>query len=74
MCIRDSVELVRDYRSTPEVVGVANTLLAGSGQRHVTLRAQRASGPQPVFEPAADDSAEASAVVRWLKNLSLIHI
>ncbi len=63
------VELVRDYRSTPEVVGVANTLLAGSGQRHVTLRAQRASGPQPVFESAADDSAEASAVVRWLKNL-----
>lgn len=63
------VELVRDYRSTPEVVGVANRLLAGSGQRHVTLRAQRAAGPVPVFEPAADDSAEAAAVSRWLKSL-----
>ncbi|HEY8664304.1 MAG TPA: ATP-dependent helicase, partial [Propionibacteriaceae bacterium] len=31
------VELVRDYRSTPEVVEVANRVLAGSGQRHVTL-------------------------------------
>lgn len=63
------VELVRDYRSTPQVVDVANRLLARSGQRHVTLRAQRPEGPQPVYEAAPDDSAEASAVARWLKNL-----
>lgn len=63
------VELVRDYRSTPEVVDVANRLLAGSGQRHVTLRAQRPAGPRPVYEAAADDKAEAAAVARWLKAL-----
>ncbi len=63
------VELVRDYRSTPEVVEVANQVLAGSGQRHVTLRAQRPSGHSPVFESASDEAAEAAAVARWLKGL-----
>lgn len=63
------VELVRDYRSTPEVVEVANRVLAGSGQRHVTLRAQRPSGASPVFESAPDEAAEAAAVARWLKGL-----
>ncbi|HEX7396553.1 MAG TPA: ATP-dependent DNA helicase UvrD2 [Propionibacteriaceae bacterium] len=63
------VELVRDYRSTPEVVEVANRVLAGSGQRHVTLRAQRPSGASPVFESASDEAAEAAAVARWLKGL-----
>ena len=63
------VELVRDYRSTPEVVEVANRVLAGSGQRHVTLRAQRPSGPSPVFESATDEAAEAASVARWLKSL-----
>ena len=55
-----TVELVRDYRSTPEVVEVANRVLAGSGQRHVTLRAQRPSGASPVFESASDEAAEAA--------------
>jgi len=64
-----TVELVRDYRSTPEVVEVANKVLAGSGQRHVTLRAQRPSGASPVFESASDEAAEAAAVARWLKGL-----
>jgi DNA helicase II / ATP-dependent DNA helicase PcrA len=63
------VELVRDYRSTPEVVEVANRVLAGSGQRHVTLRAQRPSGASPVFESATDEAAEAASVARWLKGL-----
>ena len=63
------LELVRDYRSTPQVVDVANGVLAGSGQRHVTLRAQRPAGPAPVFESATDEAAEAAAVARWLKGL-----
>jgi DNA helicase-2/ATP-dependent DNA helicase PcrA len=63
------IELVRDYRSTPQVVDVANGVLAGSGQRHVTLRAQRPAGPLPAFESATDDAAEAAAVARWLKGL-----
>jgi DNA helicase II / ATP-dependent DNA helicase PcrA len=64
-----TVELVRDYRSTPQVVEVANGVLAGSGQRHVTLRAQRPAGPAPVFASATDEADEAAAVVRWFSDL-----
>ncbi|MBI4899447.1 MAG: ATP-dependent DNA helicase UvrD2 [Actinobacteria bacterium] len=64
-----TVELVRDYRSTPQVVGVANGVLAGSGQRHVTLRAQRPAGPAPVFASATDEADEAGAVIRWFSDL-----
>ena len=44
-----SIELVRNYRSTPEVVAAANTLLAGSPSRGVELRAQRPSGPAVTY-------------------------
>ena len=57
-----SVELSRNYRSTPEVVGAANAVLAGSGSVSVRLRAQRASGPAVRYTPAADEVAEAGAV------------
>src|SRR5262249_19538033 len=57
-----SVELSRNYRSTPEVVEAANAVLAGSGTTSVRLRAQRPSGPQVRFAPAADEVAEADAV------------
>ena len=46
-----TVELVRNYRSTPQVVGLANLVLRGpGGQRRsgsVELRAQRPDGPRP---------------------------
>src|SRR3954466_8045782 len=57
-----SVELSRNYRSTPEVVEAANTVLAGSGTTSVRLRAQRPSGPEVRFSPAPDEVAEADAV------------
>jgi DNA helicase-2/ATP-dependent DNA helicase PcrA len=57
-----SVELSRNYRSTPEVVDVANAVLAGSGTTSVRLRAQRPGGPQVRFTPASDEVAEAEAV------------
>jgi DNA helicase-2/ATP-dependent DNA helicase PcrA len=57
-----SVELSRNYRSTPEVVAAANTVLAGSGSASVRLRAQRQSGPAVRFRPAPDEVAEADAV------------
>ena len=40
-----SVSLVRNYRSTPQVIEVANKLLAGTGSVGVQLRAQREAGP-----------------------------
>ena len=57
-----SVELNRNYRSTPEVVEAANTVLAGSGSDSVRLRAQRPGGPAVRYTPAADEVAEAEAV------------
>jgi DNA helicase-2/ATP-dependent DNA helicase PcrA len=67
------VELVRNYRSTPEVVALANLLLrAPGGARRsgsVVLRSERQPGPPPVLEEHADDPAEAAAVARQVADL-----
>ena len=64
-----SVELVRNYRSTPEVVDAANTLLAGSPSRGVELRAQRPSGPAVSYTARPDEVAEAEAVAAQILRL-----
>jgi DNA helicase-2/ATP-dependent DNA helicase PcrA len=64
-----SVELVRNYRSTPEVVGAANTLLDGSASRTVQLKAQRPSGPSVTYEGHPDEVAEAAAVAQRIAVL-----
>ena len=64
-----SVDLVRNYRSTPEVVRAANELLAGSGSRGVRLVAQRPSGPAVTFTPRSDEVAEAEAVAAAIDRL-----
>ena len=56
------VELVRNYRSTPEVVAAANTLLAGTPSKGVDLRAQRPPAPRCATPPTPDEVAEAAAV------------
>ncbi|HLR97498.1 MAG TPA: ATP-dependent DNA helicase UvrD2 [Jiangellaceae bacterium] len=68
------VRLVRDYRSTPEVVEVANAVLraaeAGSGEQvGVTLQAQRPAGPRPRFTEHPDEVAEAEAVATRVGEL-----
>ena len=57
-----SVELVRNYRSTPEVVAGANQLLAGTASQGVALVAQRPSGARITYREATDEVAEADAV------------
>ncbi|MEZ0492197.1 ATP-dependent helicase [Kineococcus sp. TBRC 1896] len=60
------VRLVRDYRSTPEVVQLANSVLSQATGLHARARleliAQRPSGPPPSFTAYDDDVAEASGV------------
>ncbi|MBR7743819.1 ATP-dependent DNA helicase UvrD2 [Phycicoccus sp. BSK3Z-2] len=67
------VELVRNYRSTPQVVTLANLLLRtpGGGRRSgsVELRAQREEGPQPELVVADDDPAEAEGVAARVAGL-----
>jgi DNA helicase-2/ATP-dependent DNA helicase PcrA len=57
-----SVELVRNYRSTPQVVTAANRLLQGSSSAGVQLRSQQESGPEVRFAEHADEVAEAEQV------------
>ena len=64
-----SIELVRNYRSTPQVVQAANTLLAGTASQGVDLRSQQAAGPAVTFEAHPDEVAEAEAVAARILQL-----
>lgn len=64
------IKLVRDYRSTPQVVDLANRVLARArGPHRMELVAQRAEGPKPVFAECDDEAAEATLVARRAKEL-----
>ncbi len=67
------VKLVRDYRSTPQVVHLANGLLAqarGRAAEHrLELVSQREVGPEPVYTEYADEPAEAEGVARRIREL-----
>ena len=67
------VELVRNYRSTPQVVALANELSQArrgvEGLGGAPLAAQRPAGPRPVFTEYPDDPAEAAAVARRIATL-----
>ncbi len=66
------VRLVRDYRSTPQVVGLANSLLASRGRRRsegLELVAQRPAGPPVGFAVYDDDEAEAAGIAARIGRL-----
>ncbi len=72
------VQLVRDYRSTPQVVALANALAepvrqpAGQGSRAadvLRLIAQREAGPRPELRVHPDDEAEARGVAEAAAKL-----
>ncbi|GAB1642955.1 ATP-dependent DNA helicase UvrD2 [Krasilnikovia sp. MM14-A1259] len=67
------VRLVRDYRSTPQVVGLANAVIRqarGSEARlRLELEGQRPPGPEPDLKIFPDEPAEAVAVARRCRDL-----
>ena len=64
-----TVDLVRNYRSTPQVVETANSLLKDTPTAGVRLRAQRPAGPEATWREAPDEVAEAEAVARQVAEL-----
>ena len=64
-----SVELVRNYRSSPQVVEAANTLLARSSTQGVRLRAQRDAGPEVRYTEHPDEVDEAESVAAAIRLL-----
>ena len=60
------IRLVRNYRSTPQVVALANRVLATPGQ---ALVAQLPAGPEPKLTEHDDEQAEAAEVARQAAEL-----
>lgn len=67
------VKLVRDYRSTPQVVHLANGLLSqarGRAAEHrLELISQRDPGPEPTYTEYADEPTEAEGTARRIRDL-----
>ncbi|MFE7166554.1 ATP-dependent DNA helicase UvrD2 [Streptomyces sp. NPDC057616] len=67
------VKLVRDYRSTPQVVHLANGLLAQAHGRaadhRLELISQREAGPEPVYTEYTDEPAEAEGAAHRIREL-----
>ena len=64
-----SIELVRNYRSTPQVVASANTLLKASPSAGVELRSQQQAGSAVRFVGHPDEVAEATYVADQIAAL-----
>jgi ATP-dependent DNA helicase UvrD/PcrA len=68
------VRLERDYRSTPQVVGLANQVIGAARERpagtRLKLVGQRPDGPRPNFAEYDDETEEAGAVARKIAQLA----
>ncbi len=62
------IALTENYRSTPQILGFANRLLAADG-RSKALTATRPEGPQPVVQGYSDGAAELAALARTIRGL-----
>lgn len=68
-----TVRLHRDYRSTPQVVSLANRVISAAASRpagaRLQLTGQQTAGPRPSFAEHDDEAAEADAVAAAIAEL-----
>lgn len=68
-----TVRLHRDYRSTPQVVSLANRVISGARGRpagaRLQLEGQQPAGPEPTFAEHDDEPTEAAAVASAIERL-----
>jgi DNA helicase-2/ATP-dependent DNA helicase PcrA len=62
------VRLEENYRSTPQVLELANRLVPNLGGAEKTLRAALADGPEPVIRPFASADDEGAAIVEEIRT------
>jgi DNA helicase-2/ATP-dependent DNA helicase PcrA len=62
------LDLTRNYRSTPQVLELANRLIAAEG-RTKRLAASRGDGPEPTISRHANAEAETDALVAAIRGL-----
>ena len=60
------IRLEDNYRSSPQVLALANRLVPELGGAEKTLRATRADGPEPVLRPCEDEAQFAVEQIRAL--------
>jgi DNA helicase-2/ATP-dependent DNA helicase PcrA len=70
----ETVELTDNYRSSPQILGVANTVLGSNigpgrpGPRRLLLRPNRGDGPIPAIIEYPDETAEARGIARRARD------
>ena len=67
------IELVRNYRSTPQIIAAANAAFsrAKSSVGGVRLQSQQNDGEPVVFQGYSDEPAEANGIAKRIKELQL---
>jgi DNA helicase-2/ATP-dependent DNA helicase PcrA len=64
----DTVELRRNYRSSPQILAAATAVLSGGRLGGGALEAQRGDGPRPRVRSYASDVTEAAGVARAVRD------
>ncbi|MBK5221852.1 MAG: ATP-dependent DNA helicase UvrD2 [Acidimicrobiia bacterium] len=62
------VELSENYRSSPQILAVANAVLSPSRPKSSPLRANRPEGPAPTIVKYANDDSEAKGIARAVRD------